>query len=594
MNMAGKKLKVTKTIVNGQRNLIGFVLEGPEKAMGGFTDKVIERPYPTESLLALNFSNNQLKVVDGKFIENNNFSINSLPMVVLTEDGQYIPIDNTVAIMQRFVQDNENIGFRVQFSDGSEDNIRYANLIMLCKWFKPGNFAIRTSSLGKTYISGKKGGPSLSDFPEVVLGDEPKVRPKRMKSAAKETKKAVQGALETGYDILDIYKFIDDCNGSIINLPSEKYVPNTVEGKDELVGFTSLGIGEVASPRPLFSGININVNANFKKVGVVPVSINGQKTNLTSFVYRNKSIFLNGENHIKKFGIAVATEKEDALISTLGASLALEKITDSTIIQPLSQVIDAKSLAFYKIDTSKIDLISEKKRKASILSTEKLFELCIKKYELNLISKALGPRGGVIKDCKAVLGIDAASTAEGKKLFGIYSMLSPEALETVKAAGIDVYTGAFINTDGKAKTKKATGADPDRNVTIEYVVKGYDPSKLTGSKIRDAVRNNDTTKVSATVIKYVSEIEKIADMKEKMEEATKLYGLIESKIADINKMFWMHNASMYIEGNKSRIHSHDNSKWVPDTSSRVKNAQVYECNEPKYAGLTVKFTGVNI
>lgn len=586
--------KMTKVIVDGKRQLIGFMLRGKEKEFGGFSNDEIEHGVPIGDILNKKFSNNQVAVVNGKLIEKGNFKINSLPMVVYTGTG-YVDIDSSINLIGRFVQENENIGFRVQFSDGSEDNIKYANVLMLCKWFKPGNFSIRTSSLGKQYICGKKGGPNLDDLPATIIGEAPKVQPKRTRSAAKEAQPEFNGAIESGFDIFDIYGFIKDCKGCIIKLPNEDYTAATEDGETTLENFTSLGIGEVASPTPMFNATKLNVNAGFKKVGIVPVTINGVTQNITTFVYRTKSVFLNGENYMKKFGIAVPTDKEEELIKMLGRSLALEKIEDSSITAPLGQVIDAKSLSFYKVDSSKIDLISDKKRTESIMSAKQLVALCKKRYELKLINKAMGPKGGLMKEIKAALGDKAVAEAKGKKLFGIFSMMNEEALNAVTEAGIDIYTGAYTVAGASYGSKKKSGdGEGTESVEIEYILKGYEESKLTGAKVIEAVKANDTTKVSAAVIKAVSEVLAITDLAKQYKAAERLYNATEEKLSTLTQKLWMHNASMYLNGNKTKIHSHDNKHWVPDVTTRVKTAKVFTCTLKDCEGLTCKFNGVDI
>ena len=244
------KIEVSKTIVNGQRGLIGFVLKGRERDLGGFSESQVERPMPLSELIKMRFSNTQITIVNNRVIERGKFRINTLPMVVYNEvTNNYVSIPNDVTMIERFVQDNENIGFRLRFADGSEENLRYENVITLCKWFKPSNFCIRTSTKGKAYIAGKNG-VGLETIKETIIGKKPEVTPKKKKSAAKEKRVAISGDFERGFDILDIYDFIRECNGSIIKLPSEDYVATTEGGAKEVEGFTDLGIGEVSSPIP--------------------------------------------------------------------------------------------------------------------------------------------------------------------------------------------------------------------------------------------------------------------------------------------------------------------------------------------------------
>lgn len=589
-------LKLTKTIVDGKRTLIGFMIKGKEKEFGGFSTNEIEKGVPVPRLVKEKFNNNQIAIINNKIVEKSTFKINSLPMVVFTNNG-YVDIDNTINLVGRYVQDNENVGFRVKFSDGSEDNITYANVIMLSKWFRPGNFSIRNSAKGKQYICGKKGGPNLEDLPATTIGDKPEVQPKRMKSAAKEAQTAFSGAIESGYDIIDIYNFISDCNGCVINLPSENYEAATENGETTLDSFTSLGIGEVAQAKPMFNATKINVNASFKKVGMVPVEINGTKQNITTFVYRTKSLFLNGENYIKKFGIAVPTDKEAELVKLLGRSLALEKIEDSSITSPLGQVIDAKSLSFYKVDSSKLDLISKEKIKDSVLNAKQIVAICKKMYDLKLVSKAVGPRGPIQKELKETLGEDGVAQVKNQKPFGIFAMMNEESLKAVSEAGIDIYTGAYTVAGDPVAKKANSESDSDdyeEPVTIEYILKGYDASKLTGAKVIEAVKANATDKVSESVIKLVNDVLNVKDDSKRLAAAIKTYNATEKKIEELNKKLWMHNASMYLAGGKKRIHTHDSKNWVVDTTTRVKNATVFACNSKGAEGLTVKFTGVEI
>lgn len=587
-------LKLTKAIVDGNHSLIGFVVKGKERELGGLSENMVERSVPLSTIISDKFSNNQISVVKGKIIEKGSFRLNQLHMTVYVNNS-YVDIDNSVALVQRFVQNNENIGFRVRFADGSEDNLRYANVLMLCKWFKPVNFSIRTSSKNRQYICGKKGGPNIDQLPAVQLGKAPEVKPKRTKSAAKDKKELFNGAIESGFDILDVYGFIKDCNGCIIKLPDEKYEAASEGGEKKLDSFTSLGIGEVASVDLQFNPTKLNVNAKFKKVGIVPVTINGTVQNITTFVYRNKSIFLRGENYIKKFGIAVPTDKEEELIKFLGKSLALEKITDSTITAPLGQVIDAKSLAFYKVDSSKIDLISEKKRAESILTGNQLVELCKKQYEMKLISKALGPRAGLMKTLKDALGDSFVADVKGKKPFGIFSMMNNDALNALREAGIDIYNGSYT-VPGTPYVKPGAGKkDEDSDsVEIEYILKGYDAGKITGSKVLDAAKANDTTKLTPFVINVVNEVLKAGDFQKQFVAASEAYEAAERTLNNINKTLWMHTSSMYLIGNKKKIHNKDSKNWIPDASSKVKTARVFECTAAGCEGLTVKFSGVDI
>lgn len=227
------------------------------------------------------------------------------------------------------------------------------------------------------------------------------------------------------------------------------------------------------------------------------------------------------------------------------------------------------------------------------MSTVQLATLCQKMYELKLLSKALGLRGGMMKDIKDVIGDAGIAQAKDKKLFGIYSMMSKEALEIITEAGIDIYTGAFVKEGTPAK-KTGKGGTGTESVEIEYILKGYDASKITGKQVLTWAQEKDTNKLPPDVIRYMSDLFKITDMKERYLAASKLNSRVDAEIAEVNKKIWMHNASMYLMGNKTNIHTHDKEKWVVDGSSKVKTAQVYMTTDKKAEGLTVKIKGVTI
>lgn len=588
-------IKLAKSIVNQQRSLVGFMLEGREKDFGGMSNNTVTQAITIKELINRKFHNKQIAVVNNRILEKDNFKINSLPMLVFT-GTEYIPVDNSISLTKRFVQNNENVGFEVKFADGTTNNFKYENIINLTNWFKPANFMIRTSSTNKMFISGKPGCMKLSDLPVVTLGEESKA--KRTKSGAKEKVETITGALPSGFDILDVYDFINGCGGCIIKLPSEKYIGKTpgIEENDKEAGFTSLGIGEVASAIPLYNAAKLNVNAGFKKVGIVNVKLNKQQVGITTFTYRAKSIFANGENKISKFGIAVPIDKEDQLVKSLGASLALTKLTDEAVTKPLSQVIDAESLVFYTVDTSHIDLISPKKQHESIMSATELAELLKRRFLLNLVTKFCSPKTGLIKELKTVNGDDVIESAMGKKLFGIFATMAPEYIETIKEAGINVYDGSFDTfkvTGYSPKPKKAgDDEDADTDVSIEYTLKGYDAGKISYKVIKDAALNNDTTKVPAEVINLAKAILAIKDPKKQAKVALEKFKEAEREFNETTKKLWMHNASMYLLGEKTKIFTHEKGKWTIDAGSRIKTATVYQCN--LVPGLIAKVNGVNV
>lgn len=591
--------KIIKTIVGPDRKLLGFIMEGKEKEFGGLSSEKTIRPVSLSELMAKNFSNSQISAVGGRFVTANNFKINTIPMCVF--DGtQYHDVDNTVNLTKRFVKDNENIGFEVTFADGSKQNLTYESIGALANWYKPGNFVIRVSSNNKYYISGKPGELKLQDLPAEVIGEASTA--KKTKSGAKKAEghKEIDGKLVNNFDIIDVYDFIASCSGCVIKLPTEAYIgqDQTSADLEKQSGFISLNIGEVASSTPMFNATQLNVNANFKKVGVVKIKLDGAQLPVHTFVYRTKSIFYNGENNMKKFGIAVPSENEAKLIKALGASLALKKIEDPSITGPMNQVINSNSLVFYSVDTSNLDLLSAKRREDSIMSAKELSDALTEKFILNLITKAFSPRTGLIKEIKDTCGEHFVAMVNKQEPFGIFKSMTSDAINQITAAGIDIYTGAFNpvkalgGTPSKSSTKNKSSEAA--GISIEYMLKGKDINKLTYKVIKEAAINNDTTILPKKLIAMINNVISITDPTKQLLEAQRIYAEAEKKMYELNKNFWLHNASMFIEGNKNKVHSHDADKWVVNTNTRYKSGKEYIYTGKDVDNLIVRLQGIEI
>lgn len=585
-----RKLKIIKTIVSTNRLLIGFYIKGEGADFGAVTQQEIEKAMSLEQLAQVKFSNNQISVTlddrgNPRIIEKQNFKLNSLPICIY--DGiKCVNIPNSIEIITKFVMHNESIGFRVRYGDGIEDNIRYNNLIAISKWFNPVNFSFRKYSNGKTSICGKNGN-SLSLIPEVKIHDnKDKAHINNEEVNREKPVELSSDSLKNEIDILDIYNFIADSHGYVINLASERYksVTTSVVSSSDLP-FSSIGIGEVASPYPAYNASKINVNALFKKVGIVNIEVNGQNVNIVTFVHRYKSIFLNGDNYIKKLAIAVPIEETKKLVDSIGSSLKLNELTDTTIIQPLSQVINVKELKFFTVDTNNIDLISKQKRESSILSAYDIAKLCKRMYELKLISKFLGTKGGLLKQLKQELPSSIVTEKENKKITPYFSIMSQPVLDKLKEIGVDIYTGAYVKADrNKFKNNESS-------IEIEYSLLSHDASKMTGAAIGELL-DYSPLDLPEKVVNICDEVLAVQDKAEQYELANKVYKMVDNMIKDLNKTLWMHNASMYIDGGKSKVHCHDSEKWQLLDNENGKNGSIYKSIE--VPGLTVRLIGVSM
>lgn len=600
-------IKLKKSIVGTDAQLLGFILEGKEKEFGGISNSKIERALTIQNLKDSNFSNSQISFADNRIVTHNNFKISSLPMCVFDGTG-YIDIDNTVNLTKRFVKDNENIGFEVTFADGSKKNLTYAAVGYLTSFYKPGNFVIRTSATNKYFISGKAGVMKLSDLPMEVIGST--TNAKKTKSGAKDNSTRTNSDTNV-FDIIDVYDFIEKCKGAVIKLNSHEYTSRSgAEDKTEetaKAGFRAFNIGEVAGAKPLFNATKLNVNASFKQPGSVEVEItSGVNAPITTYVHRYKSIFYNGENNMKKFGIALPSNKHEELMKTLGPSLAITETTDPLLINPFNFLINSPTtLRYYTIDTSNIALISAKRRSESILSEAELIKLMKEKISYNILTKALNNRTGYIKEIRETFGDDFVEINTDKKLAPAFAGMNVEALEACTEAGLNIYTGEFnpdlalknkgVKNDVKKTTKKSeTNVEDVENIEIEYAIKGYSVDKITYKVIKQAVISNDSSKIPQTIINKLRQIFCEGTPTEQLKLAKKTFDYAEAKLAEINKKLWLHNASMFIAGDKTRLHTHNKDMWEVNTSSRMKSGKEYIYKGKEAEGLVIKLKGIEI
>ena len=590
-------VRLIKTIIDTNRNLLGFVVEGKRSELGEIGQEKVTKAVPITSLSQQGFRNSQVIINGGKIIEKSNFKINDLPMAVYV-DGGLVDIDNTINLYKRYLKDNEPIGFGVRFSNGNACDYTYNQVLQISKWFRPGNFVIRTSSTGKSFISGKNG-VKLEDLPTVIIGNKPEKAPKRVKSGAK-AKEALQSTLKADSDIIDIYEFVARCGGSIIKLPNDKYVAVNERKEEAAPEFISLNIGEIADPYLKFSPTKLNANGAFRKMGKVNINLGGTPVDMYTYTFNTKSIFLDGKNYMEHFAVAVTPDKEEELINAFGKFMALEKISDPIIVQPVCSLTGHRELSIYKVDTGKIALIAERKFKESIMAPEQIVDLLKEAYGLELMGKYLSPRTGIIAELRKALKPKEIVEATGVKINGLFASMNAAGLKAVAEAGIDIYNGSYKRTVGVAKSAddlvdKASEIEKSEPVEIEYSLAGYTVgSKLTGKVIRGFVADKDKTKLPADIIDTLAVIEDETNMVEKLRKAYNLNKEVEAKLGKIHRALWMHNCSMYLSSGRTKIHTENPGCWTLDTNTRVKTATVYSCTKPGCEGLKVKVKGTRI
>lgn len=578
-------IKVIKTIVNTNRRLIGLVMEGRDSELDGFSDEKVTKPMTLTSLVNRGFENNQISIGKQGLRVKGNFRLNDIPMLVLV-DGKFIEVDNGVSIIKRFVQDEQVIGFQLRFGDNSTDQYNYANVVNISNWFKPRNYVVRVSSGSKAFIAGKSGMLKLEDLPTQYIGesvenDSGKVRSQTSNSAA------ITGQLINNADILDLYEFIQQNNGLIIKLPDESYKAASKNLESLAPAFHPLGIGEYAYPFIDYSEVKINANTTFRKPGMISVNFNqGAGTNIQTYVFAKKHIFLNGNNYIDRFGIAIPNQAEEEFIKRFAKSMAVNKITNTLLIQSISALTSKSGLVFYEVDTNKLALIDQSKFSSYILNAYQIKDLLTQVYGPKLRAKYLS---GLINLNKKLLRVDPDSI--GQTPFGFFAGMSEDYRRKVSEAGIDIYTGAYRRVIGLPRDPSEV-YDDSSDIAIEYRLNSQNYKKMTFAKLASSPLSNNAD-IPADVAQLIEHYRSMNNPEEIILRAKNDLASADERIDEIKKTLWLHKCSMYLQSNRTSIHSHDKDSWELDTTRKAK-AKCYTCKESECTDLMVAILNTTI
>lgn len=573
-------IKLTHMIVDNSYRLLGFIAKGSVKDFGELGTGSISKPISLKWMFNSNFANKQIATKRGTILEKPGFKLNNLPMMMLTEvdkSPSYVPIDNTITLTKRYVQDNENVGFDFVIGKDNTGKNTTENIIKLCDIFNPTNFVIRSGKDNKKFIAGKAGS-SLSTLPSEILGTP--IEAKRTRPAAKKTEN-ITGDYVSDADILDLYDFIREVNGFIINLPGTKYTATT-ESAAAREDFVPFDIGEVGTPYLDFNESKMNVSCNFKKPGAIAMKMSsGKVTNIITFVYRRKNIFFNGENYIKKLGVVVPVDAEGQLIEKFGRTMSFTEITDPGMTRPISMLIAQQNVKFYEVDTSKIAIISRKKYGTFILSSEDILNKVTNLTMNKLILKYLN---GLRKDIQKQVG-SIPGTEKIKDIAPQFAGMSHDDLVILSDYGIDIYSGAFTMKD---EGRKTSGVSSDDSVDITYAVDGLNVSSLTYNQIAAGDK-----KVPDFLANIVARFGSITDLEDKMAKATALADKLTKENEAYKRDLWTHKCAMYLMYHKAAVHVHDAKDWELNTKKRTK-ATCYNCKKPGCEKLQLLVTNIDI
>lgn len=553
--------KLTNLVVDQNFRLLGFVVQGSPRDFGEFEadSKVkVHKTLSLQYLFNINFNNRQISMKKNTIVEKEGFKLSSLKMVMFT-GTEYINIDNTIELTKRYVKDNQNIGFDAIISGDRNIKISYENTINLCNLFKPLNFVVRNNSKGtKKYIAGKTG-ESLSSLPVEYIGEKPSA--KKLKSSATGVSE-ITGDFKKDIDIFDLYNFIRNVNGFIVNLPGTEYkaTTTTVCASKEFVPFN---IGEVGSPWLDFNESKFNISCNFKKPGAVIINLGNKPTNIITFVHRRKNIFFNGENYISRLGVVIPESAEESLLNTFSRSMSFTEIKDQGVLTPISMLIAQTNVKMYEVDTSKVGIMTKDKAAEYLLNCHKIYSDVYRITENKLKLKFLNGMVKELRDEARVSSVDAV-----KSIAPQFAAMTNEDLITLSENGIDIYSGAFINKD---ETTKRTGNSTGEEVEVQYAIEGFSANNIT---YKDMV--NSSPKVPAFLIEFINKITSIDDLEKRGAVIKEYIEKLDRENNSIKRELWLHKAAMYILSNKTSVHSHDKKNWQLNTKKRTKST-CYDC-----------------
>lgn len=578
-------MKITALIVNGNHSIVGFRVKGTESEFGRIGKEKIEVDLNKSYFFTRKFHNGQVIFQNGTIIEKGNFKLNDLPMILLENNGAMMPIQNSIKLTDRFVRDNENIGFSVIFGNGTTGKYSYNDVIKLAEIYKPSNFIVKSSTSGKKYIAGKSG-QSIMDLPANVLGDES--TNKKMKSGAKEATPVTGGERVSDVDILSLIEFVKANGGYIINLPGTSYTPvgDTVTSAGSK--FKSFEIGEVADPYLDFNETKINASCKFRNPGTVllnPPSDDGKPSFVTSsipiysYIWRSKTLFYNGMFNLQKVGIILPESTTDELYSKFASAMAVVPITDEKVISVVNKLINWKNSKIFEVSIENLSIISPSKWDSFILSYDNVYKYVDALANVKIALKYLR---GLNKDL-AEAGVYAPKPS--KTVSSQFSMMTSDQLKALVDAGVDPFTGAYTESGETTKNTKKPVSDV---VEINYIIDGLNPANFSYAKMVEKPE-----KMPDKVSELATKLQTYSDPNDTVKAVAAAIEKLSKEEHSLKEILWKHKVSMWMKASKAGVYKGEQGNWEIDTKSRMK-ATVYRCKLPGMNNLQLILNNVDI
>lgn len=542
------------TVVNGELMLIGLKVRGRHREFyGGTNTDIVEARCSLQELAERRLSTAQVDFSSGRPVLKGNFKLNSIPMEIYL-GGTFSPISNEIEAVGRVTNGKEDVGYRVKVG-ANEVTLPTDKIDKVTQLMKPKNFVIRHDDSGKPYVAAKRG--AIAELP-IVLDLSKKV--------AKGSDKRHVQQVAKDYTFMDILNMVASMNGLIAYLPGVKYTPSTGEKKLH-VNFDYIEAGQLATPYVQYAVSNANINLNFRGLGGVKITTDSGEKTLYPSIYREKSVYKNGELALDIIGIFVEKKHEAVILSSLNN---VEVVTDEKIMNFLSRIVgktpgqmsliavSLKGVKPYKNDT-KIDYIN---LAIAVNAFEQVNETYkqIAKIERNYLKEANGKYGDVHEALRG---------------------LTDEELAAAALAGIDLKNYTYNRKLDDEAAKADDGADKKAPAKEKALKIGWTANLTEAAEAKKEVDINQ----------IVDEVKNMADNK----NGDGLQGIVrttKNTLENLKKQIWDTNRACLADGSSKFILAKDgNGLGATDvTTARMKTskrARVDIPGNPIVEGLTV-------
>lgn len=394
------------TIVNGEFMLVGLKAKGRHREFyGGASTESVEVRISLADLAARRLKTAQVDFSSGQPVLVGNFKLNSVPMEIYL-GGEFSSINNEIEALGRVVNGSKDVGYMVKIGD-KEVALPTDKIDKITQLMKPKNFVIRHDDSGKPYVAAKRG--TIAELPVIADLSE---------RVAKGSRKAAVRPVSADYTFMDILSMVASMNGLIAYLPGVSYKKSN-EGYKLHCNFEAIEGGQLATPYIQHSISTANLNLNFRALGSVNVELApGNVKTLYPSIYREKSVYKNGELAIETIGILVEKKHEATVLQNIAGA---EVLTDSKILNFFSRIIgktpgqisllavNLKGIKPYKNDV-KVDYTELALRVNAYEQVNETYKQCAK-LEREYLKKANGKYGDVHESLKGFSDAELASIA---------------------------------------------------------------------------------------------------------------------------------------------------------------------------------------